>query len=340
MKDPEGKEKRKESSENRTTEKRENNHKALDKRIPLADAIEELRRYESLSEKNQEHLLDLRKAIVDFGQEAWADLVQVLNDKEDKARKSAPWILANIDPSKAKPLLIPLINDDDLSEEVSDALVNIGEPIVQTLTKIFTNEMSDEFDDIYPTTDNILLTIGKIQCEESTEFLNNLLDEYVTELPVKKFDSSEQNGNFMNVDFFHILRDMFFNPLLEEYIAELADKKFDPSELEWKFRNVDFFHILEAIVKQQNERSVDHLKRARDTFPKNYAEHLVCQIAIGRIIKHRPEEGFIPLEFMSVIVPPYEEFNDSDGDFETAKSEDWFEKQYGEYFSPDIYDKK
>lgn len=301
MKDQKKARKGKKSSQNHTRKKEKNDHMPSEKGISLSGMIKELRQYESSFPRDPEYLQMLRDIIAGFEDEAWEPMLCALNNKKDKARKSAPWILANIDASRAAPILIPMINDDDLLEEVSDALIAIGEPIIQELIELFKHKMNNERNDVHTTMDNILLTIGKIQCEKAAEYLNDLLDEYIAVMP---------------------------------------DKEFDPSKYEWKFRNVDFFHILEAIVRQQNKNSIEHLKEARDRFPSNYTEHLVCQIAIGRIIKHRPGEGFLPLEALDIMIPSFQIFKYIAEDTDTEKSEDWFKKVYGEYFTKDIYDSK
>lgn len=94
--------------------------------------------------------------------------------------------------------------------------------------------------------------------------------------------------------------------------------------------NVDFFFILESLVRQQDDRAIPHLQNARNSFPKNYVDHIVCQIAIGRIKKRRPDEGFLPLEVMDMAMPPDALMNLLSGGKHEYK--DTFNEDYGEYF--------
>jgi hypothetical protein len=133
-----------------------------------------------------------------------------------------------------------------------------------------------------------LTAIGKIRCDESVNFLNNLLDNYMEELG--KYNHDDESN---------------------------------------KYINFDFFHILDCMVKQQDKRSIAHIIKARDFFPKEYTDFIVCQIAAGRIKKGR-NEGYLPMEALEIAFPTGSIFNMlSDGE---TKYEDKFEESYGEYF--------
>lgn len=111
-----------------------------------------------------------------------------------------------------------------------------------------------------------LTTIGEIRCDESINFLNNLLDNYMSEIP---------------------------------------HESFDPTKRDWKYRNVDFFHLLDCMVKQQNKRAIPHIRKARDFFPENYTDYIICQIAIDRIKTKTPDEGYLPLEALDMSLPEF-----------------------------------
>lgn len=111
-----------------------------------------------------------------------------------------------------------------------------------------------------------LTTIGEIRCGESINFLNNLLDDYMSVIP---------------------------------------SESFDPTKRDWKYRNVDFFHLLDCMVRQQNIKAISHIRKARNFFPKNYTDHIICQTAIDRIKNERPDEGYLPLEALDIAFPGF-----------------------------------
>ena len=70
----------------------------------------------------------------------------------------------------------------------------------------------------------------------------------------------------------------FLNELLDDYMSELPEEGFDHTERDWKYRNVDFFHLLDCMVRQQDKRAIHHIKKARDFFPENVTElNFICK---------------------------------------------------------------
>ncbi len=280
-----------------------NRNNRLNKNIKprsLASIIRELREWENKSPTDPKYIHELRNIITGFGEMAFEPMIKILHNGNDRARRSAPLIMAGIDPERSFTELIPFIDDVEISEQVNAALVVVGKSCVPDLIKIFNEKLiSKESAGIKTSTDHLLMAIGEIRCPESSNFLTDLLDEYMANLPKGPFD---------------------------------------PSKHEWKFKNVDFFHILEAIVRQQSVESIPHLKKVRDRFPSRYTEHLVCQIAIGRIVKRRPDEGFLPLEVMDIMFPFEDMKRALTGETGESDQGNWFEKEYGDYFTDDIYD--
>jgi hypothetical protein len=131
--------------------------------------------------------------------------------------------------------------------------------------------------------------IGEIQCEESINFLNNLLDDYTSKMP---------------------------------------DEPFDIDTYEWEYQEIDIFHLLDCMVRQQNKKAIPYIKKLQDRFPKEYVDHIICQIAIGRIKKGRVE-GYLPIEAMELNIPTNAIMNAFMGI--NSDYEDDFEKTYGEY---------
>ncbi|MGC8515852.1 MAG: HEAT repeat domain-containing protein [Thermoplasmata archaeon] len=270
--------------------------------MTIQDLIREVRSLTPVDTWNKEYVEDLINAISGFGSEELGRITRILKNENDRARRYCPAILARMDPVKASDILIPLIDDPNISSEVIDALAEIGQPVAARLIAMFNDRLtSSGKTGNVDKTDDILLAIGKTRCDESSNLLNNLLAEYIEKMPRRSFDTNTH---------------------------------------EWKFKNVDFFYILEAIVRQQDERLIPVLKKARDAFHPEYTEHLLCQIAIGRIIKKRPEEGFLPLEVMDIMLPTAKIMGLLTGESKEFDSEQAFKKEYGEYFEPDFYDGK
>jgi hypothetical protein len=56
------------------------------------------------------------------------------------------------------------------------------------------------------------------------------------------------------------------------------------------------------LVRQQDDRAIPVIEKARGRFPPNYVDHIVCRIAIGRIRKKRLE-GYLPMEALEIQLP-------------------------------------
>jgi hypothetical protein len=119
----------------------------------------------------------------------------------------------------------------------------------------------------------------------------------------------------------------YLNNLLDDYMVEFEKNHHDHKNT--KYINFDFFQILDSMVKQQDKSSIPHIYKARDFFPDEYTEYIVCQIAAGRIKKQK-NEGYLPMEFMEIAFPSAQILQMLSG--EEIKPDDTFDKLYGEYF--------
>ncbi len=181
------------------------------------------------------------------------DIQKTIRDLNNIDKMEYSWNLGDIGDKRAIIPLIDALEETWLGESAENALIRIGPACIpEVIKKVeyrIENPIKQGIDHL---TGSALCTIGGIRCDESIEFLNNLLDDYMSEMP---------------------------------------DEAFDPSKRDWKYVNVDFFYILESMVRQQDKRAIPHIQKARDFFPENYVDHKVCQIAIGRIKKGHVE-GF------------------------------------------------
>ncbi len=228
--------------------------------------------------------------LITIGKPSISLLDEILQDEKNKNHESLAYVLENIVNSKAINLFINALEDVDFGDIAEQLLVKIGIKCIPSIIKKIEYRIEHSVKKGRTELMNwALLTIGRIRCNESINFLNNLLDDYMSKIP---------------------------------------NESFDVSKYDWKYRNVDFFFILESMVRQQDEKAIPHLKKAKDFFPKNYVDHIACQIAIVRIKKRRVE-GFLPLEIDDISMPSGLLMNILSGG--ETEYHDTFDEDYGEY---------
>lgn len=226
--------------------------------------IRDLKKYDNMkySWEQEEQLKKIRNRLISVGEPAVLPMIEIIENHDDPSWRSAAYILGELGDERA---IMPL-EDIDLGHIANEALVKIGPACIPEVIKKVEYRIENPIKEgrgLANITGSALCTIGEIRCDESIEFLNNLLDDYMSEMP---------------------------------------DEAFDPTKRDWKFVNVDFFYILESMVRQQDKRAIPHIKKARDFFPDNYVDYKICQIAMGRIKKGRVE-GFLPLEVLDIAMP-------------------------------------
>jgi len=234
----------------------------------LGTLIRDLKKYDKMkySREQEEQLKKIRNKIISIGEPAVLPMIEILKNRDDTSWRSASIILGKIGDERAIMPLINALEDIDIGHIANEALVKIGPACTPEVIKKVKYRIENPIKEgrgLDHITGSALCTIGEIRCDESIEFLNILLDDYMSEMP---------------------------------------DEAFDPTKRDWKYVNVDFFHILESMVRQQDKRAIPHIEKARDFFPENYTDYKVCQIAIGRIKKGRVE-GFLPLEVLDIAMP-------------------------------------
>jgi hypothetical protein len=254
-----------------------------------------LKRYddkEEYSPKIEKELEKIKYRIVSKGSEAVPYLIELLKDTDTWSSSYVIEALGEIGDDRAIAPLVDIIEYGELGEEISEALKKFGPKSVPQIIKKVEYRIANPTDDDEITTDVALGVIGEIKCEESITFLNNLLDEYMSEIP---------------------------------------EGIFDPTKHDWRFKNIDIFQILDSMVCQQDKRAIPHIRKARDFFQKENIEYIICQIAIGRIKKRRPDEGYLPLEALEITMPSGAIMNAlTHGDFGW---EDTLQEDYGEYLN-------
>ena len=229
---------------------------------------EELKRYDGMeySREREEELKKISDKLASIGKPAVPQLIVALNKHKYQSSWYAAKALGKIGYERAIIHLANALEDFDLGEHAKKALKRFGPVCIPEVIKKIEYRIAHPIKEkgaFTSLTMQPLSTIGEIRCDESIEFLNELLDDYMSEMP---------------------------------------EESFDPTEYNWKYRNIDFFHLLDCMVRQQDKRAIPHIKKARDFFPENYTDHKVCQIAIGRIKKGKVE-GHLPMEALEIAFP-------------------------------------
>jgi len=247
--------------DNMTTEKK--------KETEIEKIINELKKYDgnkNYPREERKELEKIRDKLVSIGKSAVPELIEVLNNYDSWSCYFAADALVDIGDKRAIDPLVNALEEEEIGENAERALKKFGPVCIPKVIRKVKYRIAHPIKKERGTdlvTANALSTIGEIRCDESVRFLNELLDDYVSEMP---------------------------------------DEVFDPTKLDWKFRNVDFFHLLDCMVHQQDKRAIPHIRKARDCFPENYTDYKVCQIAIGRIKKGRVE-GYLPMEALEIAMP-------------------------------------
>ncbi|HDP37083.1 MAG TPA: HEAT repeat domain-containing protein [Candidatus Atribacteria bacterium] len=231
--------------------------------------IKELKKYDGMeySVEMEEELKEIEDKLVSCGKSAVPQLIEVLNKHTWRSSWHAANALGAIGDKKAIVHLVNTLEEPELGENAKDALKKFGLTCIPSVIKKVEYRIKHPIKDASCSLDIItapaLDTIGEIRCEESAKFLNNMLDDYISEMP---------------------------------------DEPFDPAKHDWKYRNVDLFHLIDCMVRQQDKSAIPHIRKARDFFPENYTDYKICQIAIGRIKKGKVE-GYLPLEALEIAMP-------------------------------------
>ena len=231
--------------------------------------VEELKKYDAEKEYSEEmdrELEGIALKLASLGEAAVPGLIEVLDNDEGLGVLHAMEALGKIGDERAIAPLVDMLETPDIGGNAGGALLGFGPACVPEVIRNMEHRIAHPVEDkggfILLTTYH-LRTIGDTHCDRSIEFLNGLLDEYMSEMPRETFD---------------------------------------PSKLDWKYRNVDFFQILDAMVKQQDERAIGHIENARDAFPPEYVDHKICQVAIDRI-RSGETDGYLPMEAIEMAVP-------------------------------------
>jgi len=230
--------------------------------------IRELKKHDDMkySMEREEELKEIRDKLVFVGKPAVTQLIEVLNKHKNQSSQYAADALGEIGDRRAITPLVDALEESELGESVKEALKKFGSVCILEVIKKLEYRIAHPISkgvSIDRVTAYALNTIGEIRCDKSINFLNKLLDDYMSEMP---------------------------------------DEAFDPTKRDWKYRNVDFFHILDCMVRQQDKRAIPYIRKARDFFPENYTDYKICQIAIGRI-KKGEVEGYLPMEAMEIAYP-------------------------------------
>lgn len=211
-------------------------------------------------------LRKIESSLVSIGRPAVPHLIGLLNRRKFPSCIRAAEILGRIGNHEAVPALACALLQEELDETAGKVLQKFGPVAVPHIIDIVRSAVTPNSRQKAPPKKDLsyaLITLGAIRCDESCLFLNSLLEDYMAALPPGPFDTEKH---------------------------------------EWPYRNIEFFLLLDAMVKQQDERAVPHIRKAMQAFEPEYIDHLVCRIAIGRIKKKLPD-GYLPLEALDLSLP-------------------------------------
>jgi len=230
--------------------------------------------------------------LIACGEPAVPFVIKVMLEKNYPSCLCAASALAAIGDASAIPALVDMLEDRDVGSIGREALELFGPScipaVIDRIKQRIARPLAKE-ERKDLTTNFALGLIGDIQCDESVAFLNGLLDDYISEMP---------------------------------------DEPFETSEYEWKYACIEFFVLLDALVKQQDKRAIPHIRKARDCFPREYTDHIICRIAIDRIQKGITDR-YLPMDALEIQMP-------SGGIMEALSGEKtgWkkaFKAKYGKY---------
>jgi len=209
----------------------------------------------------------MMETLIAIGEPAVSSLIELLQNHDTWMSSAfAADVLGEIGDTQAIEPLADALEDLDLGENACEALKKFGSACISDVIQRIEYRIAHPLKtgtSLDLTTSHALKVVGDIHCDQSSHFLNNLLDDYISEMP---------------------------------------DETFDPTKREWKYRNVDFFHLLDCLVRQQNKSAIPYIRKVRDCFPKQYTDYIICQIAIGRLKKGKVE-GYLPMEAMEISMP-------------------------------------
>ena len=171
----------------------------------------------------------MKKTLAAIGKPAVPSLIGLLQNHDTWMSSAfAADVLGEIGDLRAIEPLADALEDLELGENACQALIKFGSGCISEVIQRIEYRIAHPMETETPSdriTLHALNVLGEIHCNQSSEFLNRLLDDYISEMP---------------------------------------DETFDPTTHDWKYKHVDFFHLLDCMVRQQNISAIPHIRKARD----------------------------------------------------------------------------
>lgn len=252
-------------------EKKKKKNKDNEIQIKIQLLIDNLKQYDTDNKKYyyeiKQELDKIKNKFIYLGKPAVPQLVILLKERGRLSKLVVIEALGELCDKRALKSLLDGLEELEIGSFCIEALKKFGPKIILEVIKKIKYRIAHPIKKREKETDylldNALSVIGEIKCNESSEFLNNLLDDYVI------------------------------------YLKDTSSI-FDGSDL--KDMNINFFHLLDCMVRQQDKNAIPFIKKARDLFPKKYVDYQICQIAIDRINKGEVE-GYLPMEAVEMALP-------------------------------------
>lgn len=245
--------------------------------IKIKELIDGLKKYDEKKKSPNEAAPELNKIkekLITVGKSAVPHIIKILRDNGRLSPFYAIEVLGRLRDKRAIEPLVDVLEDMELGEAAIDALINYGSEVIpEVIEKVIRKvkyRLAHPIKRKYHNelTSHPLSLICKIKCEESIQFLIELLDDF--NVHMKKL--------------------------------EIGPEGFNSSQTDWKYRNLNLFHLIDCMVRQQDKRAIPHIIKMRDTFPSHYVDHILCQKAINRINKGKIK-GYLPMEALELAMP-------------------------------------
>lgn len=214
-----------------------------------------LKTFDETRDVDYDAKIGMKESVIAIGKPAVPSLIELLKNHDTwMSSEFAADVLGEIGDARAIEPLADALEDFELGENACRSLKRFGAACIPEVIRRIEYRVAHPFEEgsNYMTTSHALTILGAIHCDESSHFLNNLLDDYISEMP---------------------------------------DEAFDPTTHAWKYRIVDFFHLLDCMVKQQNKSAIPHIRGAMDCFQEGYTDYKMCRIAIEKLEKGIVEGG-------------------------------------------------
>ena len=172
----------------------------------IQQIITRLKTCDETKDIDHEAEASMMETLIAIGKPAVPSLIELLQNHDTWMSSAfAADVLGEIGDTRAIEPLADALEGFELGEHAYRALKKFGSAcisdVVQRIKYRIAHpvEMGTSLDLI---TSHALKVLGSIHCDLSSHFLNNLLDDYISEMPHETFDPTTREWKYRNFDFF------------------------------------------------------------------------------------------------------------------------------------------